>query len=107
MKLDKETIEDFKDILDQEFDTYSYSGRGMYGEKCLAITISREASIAGVTAQIMYSFDYEFKNDRLNDLVSIFERSKTDDMGRDTVMYFPNIEWIWDDSNETEDEDDE
>ena len=85
----QKSIENFKEILDQEFDTYSYSGRGMYGSKCLAFNISRETSEAGVVASIMKDYTDEFGDATLEDIVVFFERSKTDSMGLDSVMYFP------------------
>lgn len=89
----KQSIEKFKEILDREFETYSYSGRAMYGKECLAFTISRSASEAGVVAAIMRDYTDEFGDATLEDLVVFFERSKTDSIGLDTVMYFPSIVW--------------
>ena len=103
MKIDTQTIEYFKEILDNVNETYSYSGRAMYGDKCLAVSISRDASIAGFVADVMLTFVNEYGDSREGEtLVSIFERSKTDSMGLDTVLYFPTVKWNseWDNEDE-------
>ena len=88
-----QSVEHFKEILDQEFETYSYSGRSMYGSKYLAFTVSRESSFAGIVASIVADYVEEFGDATVEDVVVFFERSKTDSMGRDTVIYFPSIVW--------------
>jgi hypothetical protein len=102
-KVINDVSEKFKEILDLEFETYSYSGRGMYGKKCVAITISRHVSEFGIVARVVSNFTEEYGGAHLDEIVSLFEGSKTDSMGLDTVMYFPDIEWVWED----EDSDDE
>ena len=92
-KYDKDLIEDFIEVIKQDHDVYSYSGRSMFGKKCLAFTISKEDSEAGVVADIMSSFAEDFEADKLIDISNFFHGSKTDSMGHDTVMYFPSIEW--------------
>lgn len=92
-KPNNQSAENFKEILDQEFETYSYSGRAMYGKKCLAFNISREVNEAGVVALIMKNYADEFGDKTLEDIVVFFERSKTDSMGLNTIMYFPSIVW--------------
>jgi len=88
-------INNVKEFLDQNYETYSYSGRGMYGKKCLAVTISRDASLAGFVAKTMLSFisEYGDASTGAEMLVNMFEQSKTDSMGLDTVLYFPSIKW--------------
>ena len=99
-KINNQSVENFKEILDQEFETYSYSGQAMYGKKCLAFNISRESSDAGVVASIVADYVDEFGDGTVEDIVVFFERSKTDSMGLDTVMYFPSIVWQeeWDEN---------
>jgi len=103
MKIDTKIIEGFEGALDNLNETFYYSGRGMYGDKCLAVIISRDASIAGFVAEVMLSFINDYGDSKeAETLVTIFETSKMDSMGRDTVLYFPVVKWNseWDNEDE-------
>jgi hypothetical protein len=61
-------------IIRNGFDYISYSGRSMYGEKCLAIIVNK------------YVLDELFEEiQRLNGLI--------DNMGSDYVVYWKDIEY--------------
>lgn len=89
---------DLKQIVeDAGFDARSYSGRGMYGLKCLSFNLEREEnefdaflSIAESAQSYVESSDDGFK---LEDVTAYFMGAKSDSMGLGTVIYFPNIEW--------------
>jgi len=94
----------FVEFLEEAgFDPYPYAGRSMYGKQCVAVTAS---SFGRFFADILLTVE-SIGSESLEDLASIFEGMKWDNMGYDFVFYFPQIKW---DSNEahgdeSEDED--
>ncbi len=91
-------LSDLKQIIeDAGFDARSYSGRGMYGRKCLSFNLEREEnefdaflSIAESAQSYVESSDDGFE---LEDVTTYFMGAKSDSMGLGTVIYFPNVEW--------------
>ena len=78
-----------------DFEPFAYSGRGMYGKYCLAFRVSDLASfIAEIVANVQ---DGTLRVDH-DDIRSM----KVDNLGRDTVVYFPYIEFV--DTEEEEEE---
>lgn len=80
------TVEELKKIIDDAgYDTRDYSGRGMYGKRCLAFIIPNGEEF-GAVAEIVYHSDDE-------EIVTMFKDARTDSMGRDDiVIYFPSME---------------
>ena len=101
---------DLKQIVeDAGFDARSYSGRGMYGLKCLSFNLEREEnefdailSIAESAQSYVESSDDGFE---LEDVTAYFMGAKSDSMGLGVVVYFPNL--IWEDFEDAEDEENE
>ena len=81
------TPETLKDIIEASgYDARSYSGRGMYGKKCLAF--DTDDSTFEVVANL---FDTVIDTDDAGDFINMLRKTKTDSMGRGTVFYFPSI----------------
>jgi hypothetical protein len=83
-------------LEDRGLEVYKYGGRCMYGAQCPAVTIDRETNILGVVANIVTDFAYANNNledDELYDLAEVFDGAVTDNMGLDTVLYFPNVRY--------------
>lgn len=80
-----------------------YSGRGMYGKRCLAIEVSRGAAFA-LAADLME----EVHEDNIQALADLFRNARTDSLGLDEVVYFPEVEWLaeWDEDDSEDDGDD-
>ena len=102
MKIDQEIIGKLKQAIDDTFNTYSYSGRGMYGKKCLAFNI--DSSVAGAVARVISSYIdlydlYDIPSD-IHDIEYMFKTCEQDSMGLGTVLYFPQIEWVWGEEGE-------
>ena len=76
-------------LSQKEYEVRSYSGRGMYGQYCLATTILH-SSIGEVCADLLEVAEQH----ELADLVSAFRSLRTDNMGNGTVVYFPGIKYI-------------
>lgn len=75
-----------------QHDSFSYSGRGMYGQRCVAVTVT--GSIPSTVAHIIESYVEDFGDSELSYIVGFFETSETDSLGRNLVLYFPTIEYI-------------
>lgn len=90
-KLDKQTV-DFLLVLAQQHDSFSYSGRDMFGKQCVAVTIA--GSIAETVAYIIESYVEEFGINDLAYIVGFFSQAQTDSLGRGVVLYFPYIEYV-------------
>lgn len=76
-----------KEIIEANgYVTRSYSGRGMCGKECLAVSIDTS--------------ELEFFSDLLDDtpardvetIAEAMRNACTDSLGRGTILYFPNIE---------------
>lgn len=95
MKIQVQELIDF--ITDAGYEVgEGYSGRGMYGDTCVSITISRDDNEAGVVAAIMTAAvegatDLEDAVNKTIELGRVFADSSTDSMGRDTILYFPRM----------------
>ena len=69
----------------------SYSGRGMYGKRCVAIeTDGSEANI--IVALVRGVRDVSRDEADLNSLLEHIEDMQVDSMGRGIVVYWPNVE---------------
>lgn len=74
-----------------EYKCFSYSGRGMYGRKCLAVYYS--GSVGSLFAAVLDSYTPNPECNKAN-MIEAFEQMQTDNLGRDMVAYFPNIEYV-------------
>ena len=79
------TTEELKQLIeDAGYETRDYSGRGMYGKRCLAFIIEAGNELGAVAEMVYHSDDEE--------MVNIFKTARTDAMGRDDiVIYFPSM----------------
>ena len=79
-------------------DSRSYSGRCMYGEKCLAFVGD---SVTEIIASLMEGCDDGEDSPRLMELPRLLRDSRTDNMGLDMVLYFPRVRWCdeWQDAD--------
>lgn len=95
---------------DAGYESYSYSGRAMYGAQCLAVTCeSPTRCVLEVVQTFVSSFDDDDTaglQDKLDDLVSSLKDAREDSMGRRTVLYFPGIAWEDDEPGEGESDED-
>lgn len=80
----------------------SYSGRAMYGAKCFAIVVDTSEFVVGVAmgrvaaewdirdGDMLEPHDQEFHAVEVVEAMAVSTR--TDSMGRGTVVYWPNVE---------------
>lgn len=82
-----DTLRDF--IESAGFDVRSYSGRGMYGKVCLAVSVDYPGSFfVDVTREICRGEDDDNEQyKRLKELKGY----RTDQLGLGQVVYWPNV----------------
>jgi len=62
----------------------NYSGRGMYGGKCLGFVVSSESTVLRLVACMTEVLG-------LDTTLDITRKAATDSMGRDMIVYFPGV----------------
>jgi len=100
MKLTAEQLEILTDALDRTgVELRPYSGRGMFGDSCLGIVPNTDtARFFMFLAQVLIGDGQE----EILDLL-IGSPSREDSLGKNTIVYFPNL--LVDDEDADEDED--
>lgn len=81
-------IEDFCKNGDARFRN-NYSGRGMYGAECVAVT-TKDAGYAAIGLLTAYIAEYG-NDDTLEEWKSVLKYTRSDDMGTGTVIYWPGL----------------
>lgn len=85
------------------YDPYSYSGRGMFGRKCVGITCPDVNTAIADLFEAVFEVDiedvdneeeeYEARMSAHNALCEAIRKSASDSMGLDKVLYFKSVEW--------------
>jgi hypothetical protein len=79
------TTEELRDIIQQAgHDSRSYSGRGMYGKSCVGVVV--EEVMPAIADLVLGCEDTE-------QAYLLIDRVKSDNMGCDTILYWPSVEW--------------
>lgn len=68
----------------------SYSGRFMYGDTCLGFVVDRDTSLYGTIANLAASLADD--GAPLDDITILFSGMRSDDLGLDTICYFPHVD---------------
>ncbi len=76
---------------DAQYEPSSYSGRAMYGARCLSVTTDSASGAATVILDVVQSCAENGTAEDVLELVSILRGSRVDSMGRGTVVYWPSI----------------
>lgn len=83
----EEAIKNFISENDQ-YELYEgYSGRGMFGRKCLGVVVKQGYSFMDFIINLTRYMD----NYDVDDIDFKLEGATYDNLGLDTVVYFPNI----------------
>jgi len=69
------------------FEVRSYSGRSMYGRKCLGVEFDGNNGLGRILAAIIYGTN----DDNREDLADAVKNTCTDSMGLGIIVYFPNV----------------
>lgn len=92
-----------QDLLENAgYDCRDYSGRGMYGKSCLAVTLGtsgRHPALATLIVEVLDNADA----DDLEVVLEALGEVEQDNMGHDVVYYFPQIPFAGEEE-ETEEE---
>lgn len=83
-------------IEEAGYRAYSYSGRNMYGKQCVGFTVDRHIGIFRAIADLIEAAQYIGGEDdgmAVRHMLDIIRSTVTDDMGLDTVVYFPRVRW--------------
>lgn len=88
--MDKQIVDKFIEILsDCDYEAFSYSGRGMFGERCVAI--SGHLDVPDVMVDIMLAMvENCYDNGDMRAILEILKDTHTDNMGRGHVLYWPS-----------------
>lgn len=71
---------------------YSYSGRAMYGRRCVAVNFNNDGELAVLAAKLAMEAESENEGDG-DEIVRLMSGTRTDSMGLSIVAYWPAIEW--------------
>lgn len=71
------------------YETRSYSGRNMFGNKCLAIYVD---NVGDLFANIIRNAPNSIP--QRVDIINVVRNYHTDNIGMSTVVYFPNTHYI-------------
>lgn len=79
-----------------EAEPRAYSGRAMYGQRCLAIVT--DINVGEVFGRVLETMTEQkiIHEDphQCNVIAEAFRGMRTDSMGRDIVIYFPDIQFV-------------
>jgi hypothetical protein len=73
-----------------ELEWRSYSGRGMYGDRCFAITTASPERTIVTLFSVALEMDWD--REELQALCEALDNPLTDSMGTQSVVYWPAIE---------------
>jgi hypothetical protein len=75
-----------------DYECRSYSGRAMYGQRCLAVEVDE----VGIIAKLGFDVS-EYLNGQSEDSYQTgcqLGKAKWDNMGRGYVIYFPSVDYV-------------
>ena len=95
-------------IEEAGYEAYSYSGRGMFGRKCVGLTCPDVNTAIADLFEAVFDADvedvaneeeeYEARMSAHNALCEAIRKSASDSMGYDKVLYFKSVGWQDDDA---------
>lgn len=74
-------------VTDEENIITDYSGRGMYGEKCLGIVTPNQMELIGYMLEEIN--DREDSKELINEFSQMIRNCRIDNMGYNYILYFP------------------
>lgn len=96
----------FQRFLEETYEgcVMSYSGRGMYGKHCLAVTLDemRECAPAALASEIVRA-SHSFSEGELSEIADLVKNMHVDSLGKGSVCYWPGEEFVPDEEEEDED----
>lgn len=68
-----------------------YSGRAMYGRQCVGVTTDDPFALIGDMLQAL--LDRGETDGELEMIRTLLKDTRTDSMGRSSIVYWPEVEW--------------
>jgi hypothetical protein len=73
-----------------DFAARSYSGRAMYGRRCVGVTCTNQfKALASITEGVVWDDEPE----TMREWIETMDETRIDSMGIDVIIYWPRIEW--------------
>jgi hypothetical protein len=98
-------------IKKAKFKTQSYSGRGMYGRKCLGVVLKEGQTTGQFFSKVIMTInDYCTADEMfevLPDIANICEVMCSDSLGLGKIVYFPGVEFEGEEEPEEGSEEDD
>lgn len=92
----------FAKYLIDNFEAESYSGRGMYGKRCPSIHADYEREIVSEIVMTIFD-DIDLTQNEKRGMLELLFSYSSDSMGRGVVIYWRDIEWPENESEEDSD----
>lgn len=93
MYQNKEMSKQFFNLLTKlGYTLRSYSGRGMYGAKC--ISLSTDSKILHKVVSIMNDVFNEGDDEAFSFSAEVLQHTATDSIGLDMIIYWPALIWL-------------
>lgn len=96
-------------LREAELTPRSYSGRAMYGARCVSVTVAPLEALAVGAALALAAVAEAGEGDEhaeAEEVYNLMAAAREDSMGRDVVVYWPDVEWPEDAGEEDDDNDD-
>jgi hypothetical protein len=97
IKITQAQLDDICDAAQIDYEAVDkfYSGRAMYGAKCIGVTGTPGDGISfGIAlAVVLPEGDEDARDDMLQQIYAIVRNTRTDSMGRDMITYWPGLEF--------------
>ena len=97
--MDKSNLQEFLEAANYE--CREYSGRGMFGKKCLAIRLVNMGIfihdiVRQATTDAFDTTDDALRNSdkRLRDIANALGTMQLDNLGHDQIAYFPSVQFV-------------
>jgi len=101
--MDKHIIQEI--LEDAGYECRSYSGRGMGNQYCLGIVLEQDQSVGHLFRDVLITvvelMDADAHDIVIYQLPEPFASMKTDSLGRGTIVYFPGVEYVDEDDEES------
>jgi hypothetical protein len=75
-------------LEDADLTPFDYSGRGMYGKRCIAVQTSKKLHV--FLLDVIESVN-DASPDDLPELFDVLRGMVSDNLGHDTIVYFPRV----------------
>ena len=94
--MDRHVIQEI--LQDAGYHCRSYCGRGMGNQYCLMV----EGNLQEIGAELI-AMVADYASNQTDEVATCFLNAKTNSLGKGTITYFPDIEFVGDEDSDTRD----